>query len=110
MSLLSTTPKLETYNLSRMPLSALLTDYYISGSDPFTCCQKRLVWWVPPFTFTPRRFPAESDDPALNPPARFVAVRIERSKVGLCIISDGKVNELKNEVVCRIIMMIQVLL
>lgn len=64
---------------------------------------------IPPFTFTPRRFPAESDDPALNPPARFVAVRIESGRVGLCITSDGILNELKNDVVCRIIMMRRVL-
>src|SRR5947207_8326424 len=75
MSLQSTSPKLERYTLARVPLSALLTDYDVSGSDPFTCRQNRLVRCVPPFTFTPRRFPAESDDPALNPPARFVAVR-----------------------------------
>ena len=93
-----------------MPLSTLLSEYYISRSDPFTYCQKNVLCReIPPFTFTPRRFPAESDDPALNPPARFVAVRIERGRVGLCIMSDGRVNELKNEVVCRIIMMQQVL-
>ena len=64
---------------------------------------------VPPPTFTPRRFPAESEDPALNPPARFVAVRIPMGRVGLCTIfgsTDGRVmSELSNNLVCRIIIM-----
>ena len=68
---------------------------------------------VPPPTFTPRRFPAESEDPALNPPARFVAVRIPRGRVGLCTTlgsTDGSVmNELNNALVCRIIIMDDVL-
>lgn len=59
---------------------------------------------LPPF-LTPRRFPAESDDPALNPPVRFVAVRIARFKVGLrSIFGSAEVrerNELMNEVACR---------
>ena len=43
----------------------------------------------------------------MNPPARFVAVRIPRGKVGLC--SFGRIegierNDLENEDVCRIIM------
>jgi hypothetical protein len=63
---------------------------------------------TPPPTFTPRRFPAESDDPALKPPPRLVAVRIPRGAVGLCCTfgsTDGRGrNELRKEVVCRIIM------
>jgi hypothetical protein len=66
---------------------------------------------VPPPTFTPRRFPAESDDPALNPPARFVAVRIPRGTVGLYSTfnnNDGRaVTELTNNLVCRIIIINQ---
>ena len=64
---------------------------------------------LPPFTFIPRRFPAESGDPALNPPARFVAVRIPIGRVGLSITfgrRDGmERNEVINELVGRIIMM-----
>jgi hypothetical protein len=64
---------------------------------------------VPPPTFTPRRFPAESEDPALNPPARFVAVRIPIGRVGLYTIfgsTDGRVmSELSNNLVGRIIIM-----
>lgn len=64
---------------------------------------------IPPPTFTPRRFPAESEDPALNPPARFVAVRIPSGRVGLCTTfgsTEGRVmSELSNDLVCRIIMM-----
>lgn len=42
----------------------------------------------------------------MNPPARFVAVRIPRGSVGLCSFGriDGRgTNDLENEVVCRII-------
>ena len=64
---------------------------------------------IPPPTFTPRRFPAESDDPALNPPARFVAVRIPRGRVGLCTTfgstEGGVMSELSKNLVCRIIIM-----
>jgi hypothetical protein len=38
---------------------------------------------IPPFFLTPRRFPAESEEPALKLPARFVAVRTPRGSVGL---------------------------
>jgi len=41
---------------------------------------------VPPFFLTPRRFPAESWEPALKLPDRFVAVRTPRGSVGLRII------------------------
>jgi hypothetical protein len=58
---------------------------------------------------TPRRFPAESEDPALKPPARFVAVRIPTGKVGFTITfgsTEGNAsNEAMREVVRRIIMM-----
>jgi hypothetical protein len=63
---------------------------------------------LPPF-LTPRRFPAESDDPALNPPVRFVAVRIPRGKVGLCNTFGSaearEKKELMNEAACRIIIL-----
>jgi hypothetical protein len=58
---------------------------------------------------TPRRFPAESEDPALKPPARFVAVRIPTGNVGFSIVfgsTEGNAsNEAMREVVRRIIMM-----
>jgi hypothetical protein len=63
---------------------------------------------LPPF-FTPLRFPAESDDPALNPPDRLVAVRIPSGKVGLSsIFGSAEVrekNELMNEAACCIIIL-----
>jgi hypothetical protein len=62
---------------------------------------------IPPPTLTPRRFPAESEEPALKPPARFVAVRIPSGRVGLTKgfgIADGREsNEVINEGLCRII-------
>ena len=64
---------------------------------------------IPPPFLTPRRFPAESEDPALKPPARFVAVRIPKGKVGFSITfgsTEGNAsNEAMREVVRRIIMM-----
>ena len=60
---------------------------------------------IPPPFLTPRRFPAESDDPALKPPARLVAVRMPIGNVGFCI--DGKTvfNVAMIAVACRIIIL-----
>ena len=76
--------------------------------SPIYCHQRRVTCCeLPPPTFTPRRLPAESGEPALKPPARFVAVRMPSVTIGLWTTRDGRESAAKNEVVSRLIMVVE---